>query len=104
MKIELEIPDWASGGFLRIIHNNMETVAFKDHGADSPWMVKSSRCNNCGECCLDVHGLMPSDDEGRCIYLVKEGGKYRCNAGGSKNAGCFGDPDIDGCTVIYRKQ
>lgn len=89
-------------GYLRLIHNNMETVAYREAGKE--WMVKSSRCNNCGECCLDVRGLMPSDDEGKCIYLVKESGKWKCNAGGKKNVGCFGDPNIECCTVEYKEQ
>jgi len=106
MKIEIEIPDWAMDGYLTLIHNKMETVAYKEPGK-SPWMVKASRCNKCGECCLDLgigHSL--ADDEGKCKYLVKQKSEYLCNAGTVRQMGCLGDPTKEmysDCTVEYRK-
>lgn len=106
MKITLDIPDWAMEGDLRLIRNNLETIAHKENGADSPWQIKEVRCNNCGECCLDVgQEFMYGDDEGKCKFLIKESDGWKCNAGGMRLIGCLGDPDTneyDECSIKYK--
>ena len=106
----IQIPEWAQDGHLRVLWNNTETVAYKLNGKDSPIMIKpeSGRCNMCGECCLDIGvGNSMADDEGKCIYLVFEMGKYRCNAGGKKLVSCLGDPSKEtylDCSIVYEEQ
>ena len=48
MRIELDIPDWATDQTIRII-SGLEMVAYKD--TKGYWQVKEIRCQRCGECC-----------------------------------------------------
>jgi len=106
--IILELPDWAMAGQLRLVLNDMELVAYKEPGLDSPWFIKTGRCNNCGECCLFVGEttLVPTDEEFKCAYLTKNGDKWLCNAGAFRPAACLGDPSKDlypDCSVEYKQ-
>jgi hypothetical protein len=104
MKVTLDLPEWAMEGDLRLISNHMELVAYKETGGDSPFMVKTVRCNNCGECCLDVGGSsLPHNDEGKCDHLVYENGKYFCNAGGERKVSCPSKIKEDYCVERFEK-
>jgi len=104
MKIELEIPDWATEGRLMIL-SGTECVATKESKEDH-WLVKETRCNLCGECCLDSpntpYGL---DDEGRCVKLVFDREKWWCMAKAHRPYNCLADP-IDKnleCCITHKK-
>jgi hypothetical protein len=106
MKIEIELPDWVEDNPSILIQANGELVAFQHH--DGTLKVKQKRCDQCGECCLDVGGAGPygSDDEGKCSKLIKEGDKWMCAAWkqitGPKPYRCVFDPDnLEGCCVTY---
>ena len=105
MKIELEIPDWADSTRVLIIAGT-ECVAQKlPH--ENFWMVKTTRCNRCGECCLDgpptPYGL---DDESKCLKLKLIDGQWTCMAGMGKSLRCVLDPNLVGyqpCCIEHKK-
>lgn len=108
MKVTLNIPDWAEDEYLKIISNNMELVAYKTHGKDSPWIIKDERCNRCIECCLSVGPEFPWYDEKteKCKYLRKNAGSYVCDAGPMRPVKCTDDPPFGkypSCSITYRK-
>jgi len=111
MKILLDIPDWAMDGVIRLL-SNAELVAYKEPGRDQPFFVKVERCNQCGECCLDVgeKGPFGCDDEGKCVKLVKRtDGKWDCTAGRLFPFTCILPPkgkraEEIGCSITFEKQ
>lgn len=107
--MKIEIPEWAEEGYIDVIMNGVERIAFKNHGKDSPIMIKVERCNQCGECCLDIGkgGPFGSDDEGKCTKLVRNAGKWECTAGQNRAVRCLRDPNKNSypeCSVEYREQ
>lgn len=106
MKINIEIPDWAMDGFITVIVNAKELVAYKDHGKDQPWHVKQTRCNGCGYCCLTVGngGPFGANDEGACPKLVKNGDRWECGAGHLFPQQCVRSPNkrnAPECVITY---
>ena len=105
MKIELEIPDWATTARLLIVAGN-ECVA-KKLPHQNFWMVKERRCNQCGECCLDSPtSPFGVDDEGKCVKLKFEDNKWTCNIGSDKPIKCVLDPNLLGfesCNITHKK-
>jgi hypothetical protein len=93
MKIELELPDWATGTIF--IHSDKDLVAYKVPGKEMK--VKKVRCDQCGECCLSVPDGWFSwgSDGGKCNYVKKVGDKWICTAGHEKPFNC--------CTVVTEK-
>ena len=104
MKIELEIPDWASTARLVILHG-MECVAVKLPHEDH-WKVKDIRCNQCGLCCHD-NPVTPFkiDEDGKCEKLDFDGSLFPCKARTFKPYNCLLDPpeDFEGCCITYKK-
>ena len=105
MKIEVEIPDWAEERRILILAGT-ELVAMK-RGHEDHWLIKETRCNRCGECCLDrpptPYGL---DDEGKCLKLEQIGGEWACTAGMGIGLRCVLDPNLVGyeaCCITHRK-
>lgn len=105
--MKIVFPDWAKE---KAKHNTImilignELVAHKKPRED--WQIKKVRCNQCGECCLDVFDLTPfgSDDEGKCNALKKEGDKWICTAGANKPFRCLSDPNkgnVSDCCIEY---
>lgn len=95
MKIELELPDWATG--IIWIHNNQELVAYKMPGKEVK--VKKVRCDNCGECCLSVpegHFSWGVDEEGKCNKVKKQGEKWICGLSGNEKP-------FNCCTLVTEK-
>lgn len=105
MKIELEIPDWATETRLLIIAGN-ECVAHK-RPQDNHWLVKEERCDLCGKCCLSGGiSAFGTTDDGLCVKLKKIGGKWECTAGLDKPIRCTIDPNIAGykaCGITHKK-
>ena len=72
--------------------------------------IDISKCNNCGNCCLDIsdgHTPFGSDEEGKCNALHKEGDKWLCKAGWQKPFCCLADPTENdaielGCSIKYK--
>ena len=93
-------------GYMRIL-NNGELIAFKKPEWDY-WLVKATRCNNCGECCM---GFPPTpfgcDDEGNCKMLIpRRGGGWKCKRFVDRPMRCVDDPVNRGelgCSITYRK-
>jgi len=80
MKIEIEIPDWAQERAIYIMAG-IELAAYKIPG--KKWKVKTSRCNMCGKCCMNLDPKKHPFPviNGRCVYLLKRPGKeekYEC--------------------------
>ncbi len=104
MKIELEIPDWIGKRTLMLLAGK-ELVAYRTAGR--PWRIKKTRCNQCGECCMDYPKVpFGCDDEGKCNKLEKEDGKWLCRAGADTPKRCLGDPTKNdrkdlGCSIEY---
>ena len=76
-------------------------------------LVKTSRCNWCGECCMGKYNLvpdyLPKKASGDCAYLEKQGEKYACKLGVLRPRGCCtADPVLLGrkdipCSIEYKK-
>jgi len=104
MKIELDLPDWVGKDDILMLLHGQELVAFKHPCGD--WKVKKVRCNQCGECCLDVepgHVPFPVED-GKCSMLDTSGEKWFCKAGHKKPFACLGDPlkeNSPNCVIEY---
>jgi len=103
-KITIELPQWAwdEKGEKRIIHvlAGIERIGYLDP-KDGLLRVKTSRCSQCGRCCIKIG----------CEYLEKEPGmnsKYRC--GKAMGHGlmrpyncCVSEPrNIPECTSKYK--
>jgi len=99
----INIPDWAKDGYIKVILNDMELVAYKEPG-NSPIMIKTVRCNNCGECCLDMAGSDLADEEGKCKYLQFDNHNWKCNAGGRRRTSCLAEPVGYNCSCAYKEQ
>ena len=100
MKIEIELPDWATGTIT--IHSDMELVAYQVPGKEMK--VKKVRCDNCGECCLSVpDGHFSWEvEEGKCSRVEKVGDKWLCTAGGKeKPFNCCNVVSEENCTVEW---
>jgi len=101
LKIEIELPDWATGTIT--IHNNKELVAYQVPG--QKMKVKKVRCDQCGECCLSVPENYFSwgvDEEGRCSRVKKVGDKWVCTAGKEKPFSCCTVVTEEHCTVEWK--
>ena len=103
--MKITIPDWVSTDETLTLLAGQELVAFKHPMKE--WKVKSVRCNQCGNCCLDLSNILTpfgTDDEGKCNKLKKEDDKWLCTAGHQKPFCCISDPasieDVD-CCIRY---
>jgi len=108
MRIILEIPDSFADQRLTFLAGSKELIATKVPWEDF-WLVKTTRCNYCGECCMDIgeNWLWPPDDEGKCIKLVKNGDKWECSAGHDTPVRCIPDPlktNSPTCCITYEEQ
>jgi len=106
MRIVLDIPDVFAEGILRIISGG-ELVA-KKHPDHDYWIVKENRCNNCGECCLNVDfTCFGADEEGKCNALEKRGDKWFCSKFIDRPFRCIDDPvdpeDLKCCSITHKK-
>lgn len=89
MKIIVELPPWADERHIRIFAG-IELAAYKLAHEDK-FKIKTSRCNFCGRCCMDVHvdhmfGRDPIT--GNCRFLVKNGDTYECSLGIGRPFSC----------------
>lgn len=111
MKIEIEVPDWPDNQARETYFRGMELVAYRNPGG--PWMVKTSRCCQCGGCCYGFGSPFPfaplGDEKGTCEKLEKEAGnndRYLCSARMDKPFICCLTPlekrqSIPTCTVEF---
>ena len=108
MKIEIEIPDWALEHHLYLL-SGTELVAIK-YLEENEWKIKTSRCRQCGGCCL-VHPKnnphFPLNEDGSCSKLIEDGHKRLCSLGMDKPLVCIVSRNCEkeyeqyGCTVTY---
>ena len=108
MIIKLEIPDSMADQRLTLIAGSRELVA-KKNPVEDWWLVKKTRCNFCGECCMAIgdNWAFPPDDEGKCTKLVKDGDKWKCSAKYNTPVRCIPDPlkeNAPGCCITYETQ
>ena len=98
MKINFKLPDWADNKLDLFMFRGFELVAVNRFGTDR-WVVKTGRCNRCGECCkkqhIDGFGLPLKD--GACEYLrFGEDNKTSCGLGRIRPwACCIGEPKFE---------
>ena len=106
MQLIIDIPDWVSPDETLTLLAGQELIAVKY--PRGPLQVKTTRCDRCGECCLDIpEGHLPfgTNGEGKCNKLTKEGSKWLCSAGWQKPFACLADPpNIDElqCCIRYK--
>lgn len=62
----IDLPEWAEGKNLYIFAG-IETVAYKY--LNRPLKVKTSRCDQCGDCCRNIKGDYPPQTDGVCDHL-----------------------------------
>ena len=101
------LPKWARNKAKdnpTIILVGNELVAVKNPREN--WKLKKVRCNQCGECCMDIPAnLLPfgtnESPSGKCNMLEKEGEKWLCRAGHMKPFSCLFDPADTDCCIRY---
>lgn len=112
--IEFDFQAWAKTQNIYVLAG-IEVLGHKEFGDDLH--VKTSRCNQCGECCKTVNlgdwnnPPIPVLPAGHCAYRILEPGttdKYRCVLGTDRPFSCcVGEPrDVSGniqsyCSVTY---
>ena len=85
MKIEIELPDWVEDKHLYVMAG-IELVAYKY--LEQPWKIKTSRCNACGKCCMNLKESVENTVDGTCIHLIKSGEQWLCNLNGLRPWSC----------------
>lgn len=105
-EIELELPEWCKEKHIRIFAG-IELVAFKKAHEDK-FSIKVSRCNFCGECCMNVrvdHMFGRDKETGNCRWLRKNGDTYECGLGiGRPFSCCASVPNqLPECTEKFKK-
>jgi len=102
--MNIKLPDWIDPHGTLMLLCNQELVAYKEPKGE--WKIKKVRCNQCGECCLDVepnHVPFPIEN-GKCSMLDTSGDKWTCKAGHKKPFACLGDPlkaNSPSCVIEY---
>jgi hypothetical protein len=107
MKINIEIPDWCDERNIYVMAG-IELAAYKDFNEDK-FHIKTSRCNQCGKCCVNLpKGQYPLDENGDCIQLDKRYDDIKpCKLGAMRPFPCCeGDPvkgqwGKDFCSIRY---
>ena len=106
MKIQLDLQDWCDERHIFVVAGT-ELAAYKDAFEDK-FHVKTSRCNYCGKCCMDLpKGHVPLDENNNCVHLGEDGDKRPCKLGATKPLPCVeGDPVKSGwgkdfCSIRY---
>jgi hypothetical protein len=104
MKLIIDLPDWAKGRNMRIFAG-IEEVAHKY--VDKPWMIKTTRCDMCGKCCMDVTDQWKygkDEKTGWCKRLIHYANEYRCGSIGGRPFYCSaGDSaDEDYCCIEWK--
>jgi hypothetical protein len=102
--INFKLPEWIDENQTLTLLCGQELIAFKHPNEE--WKIKKIRCNQCGECCMNIpdNFLYGTNGEGKCNKLVKEGDKWLCTAGKDKPFCCLQDPaNIEeiGCCIRY---
>lgn len=98
MEINITLPDWADEREVTIFAG-VEKIAFKSP-TDTTWKVKTTRCSNCGKCCMDTP---PNGDP--CIQLKRDGDKYFCKIAANRPFACLvGEVIIPECSIRYEDQ
>ncbi len=102
MKINIDLPNWVEERHIRIFAG-IEEVAKKYKG--KPWQIKTTRCNMCGECCMNVpkNWRFGKDKKtGWCKKLVYYANEYRCGIDRPFTC-CAGDhADEDYCSIKWK--
>ena len=103
VKVE-NLPDWTERKNLYIFAG-IEVVAYRIKG--EKWMVKTSRCSQCGNCCKNLDSRFPFGVNGVCKYLQKEVGdndRWLCGLAGLRPHGCsVSSSSYEKCTVKYEE-
>ena len=112
MEIKINIPDdiWEEVKDQRLTFvAGIKTLLATNVPWENFWKVKTTLCNNCGECCLDMgeNWLFPPDDEGKCSKLVRENDSWVCSADYDTPVRCMPDPlkeNAPSCCITYENQ
>lgn len=83
-------PDWVGNQEILVLAG-MEVLV--DYVPGDPIKIKTTRCNFCGDCCLDFPPTpFENDEEGRCVKLERTPqGEWKCTAGFDKPYKCLLD-------------
>lgn len=73
MKIVIEIPDWPEDEYKDIfVMFGQEQRAFYRH-FEKVWHVKTTKCSQCGKCCMNLSAPYPLKENGDCLFLGDDG-------------------------------
>lgn len=108
--VSLTLPAWVSERDIYIIAG-IELAAFKLAGEEK-FHVKSSRCNECGECCENLPEkathYFPKNEDGSCSKLISDGpSKKICSIAGHRPIPCCASDPVmygrgkDFCSIRY---
>ena len=108
MKIRIDLPKWCDERHIYIIAGT-ELAAYL-HFGEKKFHIKTSKCNECGKCCMNlIKGHVPLDENKTCVHLGEDGEKKPCTLGAVRPWPCIeGDPvkgkwdgGKDFCSVRY---
>lgn len=110
MRIVLDLPDWVNERHIYVMAG-IELAAYKLYGEDK-FHIKTSRCSQCGECCMNLtqSAGVPIGQDGHCLHLIAIGSKNECDLRLYRPFGCStgmqrkGEFDHPSCTVEYKEQ
>ena len=103
--LKLEIPDWAEETRIYVFAG-IELLATQEP-FDGKLMVKVTRCNMCGKCCMDVSPtwFMGRSEDGNCKELIRQGEQYLCHLGIKRPFSCSkAEPNKNYCCIEFEEQ
>ena len=100
--MNMKIPKWAEGRNLYFLAGIEPFMKYEG----KKWYVKTTRCNHCGTCCMNVpdawsHG---KGVDGHCRHLKFEANEYLCGLAANRPYKCcIGDGDIEDCSIVWKE-
>ena len=103
MRIEIDIPDWTKERSIYVFAG-IELVAYRV--PKEKWKVKTSRCNMCGKCCMDVPdkwSMGKNKETGHCVHLIFYANQWLCDLGSNRPFSCCIGDGADDCSIKWKE-